>query len=184
MASFQGQKFLAPCTFIHETLRHLKEVLESSLPISLDTNHAHLAVPSELWEAKYSKLPRADILAELLQERALVAIYHTAEYLPETDTRTVAKTRAPTGRKEKQHILGFYDGRSIGILPYQTKESRFTLPPQYRSAAWLFFRPHRGGELAVNDAERVFAFDLSFDANLTDSNSWQEEQVRFDDMAR
>jgi len=84
VASFHGKEFAAPCRFISETARDLKQILENGAALylfPLDADHAHLAVPTELWAEKYRKLSIGEILPELLREPKLVALYHTAEHL-------------------------------------------------------------------------------------------------------
>ena len=71
-----------------ETTRHLKEMLAvgaAKYLFPLDADHAHLAIPMELWATKYSKLPSEQILSALLREPQLVALYHTAEHLEISD---------------------------------------------------------------------------------------------------
>lgn len=77
-ASFQGKPFLAPCRFIHRTTNHLKVMLEigaARYVFPLDADHAHLAVPVELWREKYSRTDGAQLLPQILHDPALIALY-------------------------------------------------------------------------------------------------------------
>jgi hypothetical protein len=91
VATYRGKEFLAPCRFITETTRHLKEMLSigaAKYLFPLDADHAHLGVPAEVWAKKYSKLSSDEILFALLRESTLVALYHTAEHLEISDPKT------------------------------------------------------------------------------------------------
>src|SRR4030095_1579616 len=83
-ASYQGRRFTAPCRFVGETIRQLKELLESGAAkylFPLDVDSADLAVPADVYVSKYKQLPREEILPALLHEPTLVAIYHQAAHL-------------------------------------------------------------------------------------------------------
>ena len=83
-ASYQGRPFVAPCRFVGETIRQLRELLESGAAkylFPLDVDSADLAVPVDVYVSKYKQLPREEILPALLREPTLVAIYHTAVHL-------------------------------------------------------------------------------------------------------
>ncbi len=120
VATYRDQKFLAPCHFITETTRHLKEMLSigaAKYLFPLDADHAHLGVPAEVWEKKYRKLPSNRILLALLREPMLVALYHTAEHLEINDPKTGQVNGEAKAWREKRNVLGFFDGRPIQILP-------------------------------------------------------------------
>ncbi len=74
-ASFRGREFVAPCRFIADTTRHLKLMIEKGAArylFPLDADHAHLAIPTELWERKYSKLSVDEVFPQILWEPELV----------------------------------------------------------------------------------------------------------------
>lgn len=55
VASYQRKEFSLSCRFIRETIRHLQVMLEigaAKYLFPLDVDHAHLAIPSDLWEKK------------------------------------------------------------------------------------------------------------------------------------
>jgi len=66
----------------------LKQILKNVAArylFSWDAGHAHLAVPTKLWEEKYRRLSIDETLPELLREPKLVALYDTAEHLAVAD---------------------------------------------------------------------------------------------------
>lgn len=166
VASFRGNEFLAPCRFITETIRHLQEILEQGAArylFPLDADHAHLAIPSTIWERKYSQLPSDKVLPDLLWEPALAALYHTAEHLTATDPKTGQVGSDAQAWKEKRNVLGFYDGRPVKILPHQSDGSGQRAPESYTMFGSFNFLAHRLGELEFSSMGKRFAFDISFD---------------------
>jgi hypothetical protein len=108
VASFRGKEFVAPCRFITETMRHIKQMLEKGAArylFPLDTDHAHLAVPADLWWAKYRKLPVGEALPELLREPSLVALYHTAEHLTIEEPASSAANVSTEQWRERRGVL-------------------------------------------------------------------------------
>ena len=165
-ASFQGKPFLAPCRFIFETTRHIKQLLEQGAAkflFPLDADHAHLAVPTELFEQKYRELSLEEILPSLLREPQLVALYHTAEHLSVVDSRTGKSDEQARQWRSKRNVLGFYDGRPIKILPALPDGAAYDRPPNYETVAVFHFLGHRLGDLALTAGEKAYSFDLSFD---------------------
>lgn len=165
VASWRGKKFLAPCRFIHETIRHLRALSDmgrTQLIFPLHTDHVHLAVPAELWEEKYYGAPEDESLATLLWESRLVAVYHA------NDALTLADSKGPRVEANKSHaylnrqVLGYYDGRVIEILPARVN----ALANRYRSVAWFYFLPRRLDELTAFSPGEAVAFDISFDHDL------------------
>jgi len=119
-AKYNGTQFLVPCRFITETTRHLKEMLAvgaAKYLFPLDADHAHLAVPSELWTSKYSRLPSEHLLFALLREPKLVALYHTAEHLEISNPKTGEVNEEARAWKEKRNVLGFFDGVPYRFCP-------------------------------------------------------------------
>ena len=171
VASWQGKQFLAPCRFIHETISHLRAASETGATGSifpLRTDHVHLAVPSELWQEKYSRLPKDEILPAVLRESRLVAVYHASEALMVADSK--GSGAQPNYKQPYHHrqVLGYYDGRAIEILPAQTN----ALAQRYRSVAWFYFLPRRPDEVAAFSLGEAVTFDISFDRDFaTDCRS-------------
>jgi hypothetical protein len=166
VASYQGRQLLVPCRFINETLRHLKELLQSGAAkhlFALDVDHADLAIPSELWERKYKRMPMNEILPALLREPSLVAVYRAAVHLSLVNPKSGTVDQVAKARKEKGHVLAFYDGRPAKILPAQLESLEYTEPAGYRSCASVFFLAHHLGESVFTVGENVVVFDLSFD---------------------
>src|SRR5918999_3257204 len=134
-ASFNGNKFAAPCRFIIETMRHLKEILEMGAAkylFPLDADHAHLAIPSELWEEKYRDVAVDEIFPEILRETSLVALYHSAEHLTIEDRQTGKINLQARPWQQKRNILGFYDGRAVQVLLPDSDGLVRDVPEHYR----------------------------------------------------
>jgi hypothetical protein len=169
VASVHDKTFLAPCRFITETTRHLKEISESEGGNSISrfyADHAHLAVTSELWEKKYRKLPNDQILPVMLRDPSLVAIYHAACSLPIVDRKTAGGTPEAERWDKKRQFLGFYDGRPIENLPSLKRGTGLDQPQHYKSFTWFYISTHPFGELAFSVKGTSMAFDISFDDDV------------------
>ena len=108
VASVHGKTFLAPCRFITETTRHVKEMSESEGGNSvsrLSADHGHLAVTSELWEQKYRRLPNNEILPVMLRDPSLVTIYHAACRHPIVHRRTAGGIPEAKEWDKKRQVL-------------------------------------------------------------------------------
>lgn len=166
VASYQRKEFSLSCRFIRETIRHLQAMLEigaAKYLFPLDVDHAHLAIPSDLWEKKYSKLPRDKLLPALLEEPTLAALYHTAEHLTMNDPKTGKVNPEAKAWKEKRNVLGFYDGRPIEILPPDPTGLGANVPQPYRSFAGFNFLASPKGELFIFFKSKPITFDITFD---------------------
>lgn len=162
IASFQGKQFPAPCRFVTETIRHLREALESEAAkylFPLDLDYGRLGVPSELWKTKYRKLSGAEQLRALLREPSLVVLYRTAEHLePQTGTRS------PGGEKwKKRSLLGFYNGQPMKILSRGSDEALAAGLEGYTWSNDFKILAHYLGELQLVSDGAVVTFDISFD---------------------
>ena len=162
IASFQGKQFPAPCRFVTETIRHLREALESKAArylFPLDLDYGRLGVPSELWKAKYSKLSGAEQLRSLLREPSLAVLYNTAAHLkPEADPRS-----AGGENWQKKNLLGFYNGQPMKIL---SRGSDAALASGLKGYTWLNdfkILAHYLGDLQFVTRSTVVTFDISFD---------------------
>ena len=162
-ASSQGRRFVAPCRFISETTRQLRELLESGAAkylFPLDVDYADLAVPADLYESKYKQLSSGERLAALLREPALVAIYHTALHLaPELSDK--APTTSVWG--ERRIVSGFYDGRPNQLLARRMDGADYREPEGLVRVGRFAMLSHFLGELTFVAGETVVTFDLSFD---------------------
>ena len=164
-ASHKGKEFLAPCRFVTETKRHLKSMIEMGAArylFPLDANHAHLAIPREIWNAKYRDVPGNRQLEEALKDPQLIALYHTAEHLTISDSTS---RRGSESREwhEKRNVLGFFDGRPVTILPPNPDGSGQGVPERYRNVATVYFLAHHLGEMVLSVGGEAIPFDLSFD---------------------
>ena len=160
-ASYQGRSFSVPCRFVDETMRQLRELLESGAAkylFPLDVDFADLAVPADVYASKYKHLPREEILPTLLREPMLVAIYHTAVHLnPEVGNK--ASGMSVWGKKRT--VAGFYNGR-----PNQVWSSGGEVgcePEGLVRLGSFTMMGHFLGELTFVANDTVVTFDLSFD---------------------
>ena len=180
-AKYSGTQFLVPCRFITEATRHLKEMLAIGAAkyfFPLDADHAHLAIPVELWATKYSKLPSEEILPALLLEPQLVALYHTAEHLEISDPKTGSVNQAAKAWKEKRNVLGFFDGRPIQILPPHPAGHGVGMPAGYNSYGGFNFLANPRGELFIFHNNKVITFDVSLELeDEADRTSFSNRQL-------
>jgi hypothetical protein len=162
-ASHQGREFVVPCRFITETLRQLREMLQSGAAkflFPLDVDQAALGVPVEVWNEKYAKLPREDILPALLHEPTLVAVYHPALHL----TPAVMKTNPATEMWGlRRTVIGFYDGRQTEVLSPRSDGVLAYKPEGFHWLGGITVMAHHLGELQLINGETVVTFDMSFD---------------------
>ena len=165
VASWQGREFLAPCRFIHETIAHLRaaSTMKRTGPgFPLNTDHVHLAVPADLWETKYRRLPKDQILSALLGEPNLVAVYHATDALTRAESEKAEGAPGPRRTYNNRQVLGHYNGRGVEILPNHAN----ALADRYRSVAWFYFMPRQPNGLTVSSRGETGTFDISFDHYL------------------
>lgn len=166
VASYYGREFVLPCRFVTETIRHLREILEVGAArylFPLDLDHAHLGIPKESWESKYRELPGGEIVPRILRDPDLVALYHSAEHLTAVDPETGKVDRETQNWIEKRNILGFYDGRSIEILPPHPKGFGVGMPDSYHPYGGFDFLASPRGRLGVFLEDDSIVFDLTLD---------------------
>ena len=166
IAAYRGGAFLVPCRFIMEITRHLKEILAAGAAkylFPLDADHAHLAVPSELWATKYSRLLPEQVLFALLQEPQLVALYHTAEHLEISDPKTGKVNEEARAWKEKRNVLAFFNGRPIRVLAPHPAGHGVGMPAGYHSYGGFNFLANSRGELFIFNQNKVVTFDVSLE---------------------
>lgn len=160
-ASYQGRSFSVPCRFVDETIRQLRELLESGAAkylFPLDVDFADLAVPEHVYASKYKQLPREEILPALLREPTLVAIYHTAVHL---NPGVGDKGSGMSEWGKKRTVAGFYDGRPNQVL---SSGGEVDCEPQGLVRLGSFtMMGHFLGELTFVANDTVVTFDLSFD---------------------
>jgi len=176
-ASHQGRQFAAPCRFISETIRQLKELLESGTAkylFPLDVDHGDFAIPADVWEAKYKKLPAEEILPKLLREPKLMAIYHTAVHLNAEANR---KESATNIWGQKRTVVGFYNGRPNEVLPKRSHKELYFQPGGLVRFGGFTMMGHQLGELVFMSGETVVVFDMSFDNDRAASDAPSEVTV-------
>ena len=162
-ASYQGRQFAAPCRFISETIRQLRELLESGTAkylFPLDVDHGDFAIPADVWEAKYKKLPTEEILPKLLREPKLMAVYHTAVHLYGEGNH---KEPATNIWGQKRTVVGFYNGRPNEVLPKRSHKELYFQPGGLVRFGGFTMMGHQLGELVFMSGETVVVFDMSFD---------------------
>jgi hypothetical protein len=135
----------------------------------LDADHAHLAVPVELWRKKYSHSYGAQLLPQILHDPALIALYHTAEHLSVTDSTGSPIATQIKRWKAKRNVLGFYDGRPVRILPPPPDGAADERLDSYQVVAGFFFLAHRLAEITISASGKSHSFDLSFDDDLAET---------------
>ncbi len=134
----------------------------------LDADHAHLAVPTELWAETYSKLSIGEVLPALLREPKLIALYHTAEHLKIADPTNVAASDATAKWRAKRNVLGFFDGSAVKILPSPADGMAHALLEHYENVGTVYFLAHRLGEIVFSANAKAVTFDISFDEDSSD----------------
>ncbi len=162
-ASYDGFDFAAPCRFVREITRQLKEILERGAAkyiFPLDLGYARLAVSSDIWKNKYSDLAWDKALPRLLSDPSLIALYFTSGHV-ESDPATT-KTNAGSAMA-KRTILASFDGKPIVILPADPMNSGPEAPPGYELSVTVKFLAHRLGEMEFLMREKPVVFDMSFD---------------------
>jgi hypothetical protein len=160
-ASYRGSGFIAPCRFVDETIRQLRELLESGAAkylFPLDVDSADLAVPVEVYVSKYRELASAEVLPALLRDPELVAIYRTAMHLnPEPrDEDSGMKAWSTKGT-----VIGFYDGRQNQFLQ-RSSDASVDFAGLVRLGE-IRIMGHFLGELTLVANNTSISFDLSFD---------------------
>ena len=166
-ATYRGIPVRVPCQFINAVMRHLKDMLDVGAArylFPLDADHAHLAVPADVWAAKYSKFSSAQLPVAFLRESKLVALYHTAEHL-ETSAGDGATGDDGVKRWKKQrNVVGFFDGRPAPhILPPHPKGFGLGMPDGFVSYGGFNFLASPRGELMIVQDQRAIAFDVSLE---------------------
>jgi hypothetical protein len=162
-ASYQGRRFVAPCRFVGETVRQLRELLESGAAkylFPLDVDSADLVVPADVYASKYKQLPREEILPALLREPTLVAIYHTAVHL-NPDVGDPGSGMSGWGKERA--VAGFYDGRPNRALSPRSDGGVDYQPQGLVRLGSFTMMGHFLGELTFVANDTVVTFDLSFD---------------------
>src|SRR6267142_1530828 len=160
-ASFQGRRFVAPCRFVGETIRQLRELFESGAAkylFPLDVDSADLAVPADVYASKYKQLPREQILPALFREPTLVAIYRTAMHL---NVGNQGSEMDVWGKKRT--VAGFYDGRPNQALSLRSDGGIDHEPEGLVRLGGFSMMAHFLGELTFVANDTVVTFDLSFD---------------------
>jgi hypothetical protein len=170
-ASYQGKPFAAPCRFIAETIRQLRELLESGAArylFPLDVDHADFGVPLDVWNNKYDKLPRENIFPALLHEPTLIAVYHTAQHL----FPVVSKPNSGTSIwGQRRTVIGFYDGRRTEVLQPRSDGTVAYKPEGFHWLGGLTLMSHYLGELQFIADETVVMFDMSFDDDRAEGSN-------------
>ncbi len=172
-ATRNGLEFRAPCHFITETVRHLKEMIivgAARYLFPLDADRGHLAVPLSSWQSKYIHLSGDDLLPALLWEPELAVLYHSAEHLI-VGSQSVKGDPGTKAWKEKRNVVGHYDGRPIKVLQPDPRGIGLNIPPPYYSLGGFSFLASPKGELNILLPGRVITFDISFDIDGGENQS-------------
>lgn len=162
----RGREFSLSCGFIKQTTRHIKEMLETGAArylFPLDADHAHLAVPKNLWEEKYRKLSFQEILLAMLEDHSTVALYHTAEHLTIADPYTGRVDLKAKSWRDKRNVVGFYDGQPIAILRPDQSGAGVGLPEDYVTFGGFRFLASPGGQLYLFVRKEMILFDIALE---------------------
>ncbi len=167
VASLRKKEFRLSCRFITETIRHVKEMIAVGAArylFPLDLNHAHLALPIELWQKKYRKLLPEKIFPALLEEPGLAALYHTAEHLTVLGPEAGKTDPGVKAWKEKRNVLGYYDGRPIKILPPHPSGAGVGVPNTHESYGGFTLLASPRGDLSTFVGRQAHVFDIALDS--------------------
>jgi hypothetical protein len=174
VAPYRRAETVLPCGFILETTRHLKEMLSlgaAKYLFPLDADHAHLGIPTDLWNEKYKHRRPEEIFPTILRETGLVALYHTAEHLKLDAGKNGMVDKEATAWREKRNVLGFFDGRPTEILPPHPKGHGVGMPEGYESYGGFTFLASPRGELFLFSGQKVVTFDIALDASGADDSN-------------
>lgn len=179
-ASYRQLPVRISCQFINQVGRHLRQMLDIGAArylFPLDADHAHLAVPAEVWEQKYSKMPASQLFAALLGEPALVSLYHTAEHL-DPGVLTSADGGDTKIWMEKRNVLGFFDGRPLQVLTPNPHGHGVGLPDGLVGYGGFHFLANHRGALMLFHQQKAIAFDISLEVEELDFGGTQPTLTR------
>jgi hypothetical protein len=180
-ATIHGVPVRVDCRFVNQVTHHLKGMLDIGAArylFPLDADHAHLAVPADVWSEKYEKLSAAQLMPALLNEPKLVALYHTAEHLePEARIKGSEDTAVRRWR-EQRNVLGYFDGRPLQVLPPHPEGFGVGLPDGLVSYGGFNFLASPRGELMILQGQRVISFDVSVEMEEPEPDVFARSLVR------
>ena len=180
-ATIHGVPVRVECRFVNQITHHLKGMLDIGAArylFPLDADHAHLAVPADVWSEKYDKLSAAQLMAALLNEPKLVALYHTAEHL-EPEARIKGSEDSAVRRwREQRNVLGYFDGRPLQVLPPHPEGFGVGLPDGLVSYGGFNFLASPRGELMILQGQRVISFDVSLEMEEPEPDVFARSLVR------
>ena len=180
-ATIHGVPVRVNCRFVNQVTHHLKGMLDIGAArylFPLDADHAHLAVPADVWSEKYEKLSAAQLMPALLNEPKLVALYHTAEHL-EPEARIKGSEDIAVRRwREQRNVLGYFDGRPLQVLPPHPEGFGVGLPDGLVSYGGFNFLASPRGELMIVQGQRVISFDVSVEMEEPEPDVFARALVR------
>lgn len=180
-ATYRGVPVQVTCRFVNKVTRHLKDMLDIGAArylFPLDADHAHLAVPADVWEEKYNKLSSAQLMVALLSEPKLVALYHTAEHLEPAPKANGTDDAGVRRWREQRNVLGFFDGRPLQVLPPHPEGFGVGLPDGLVSYGGFNFLASQRGELMILQGQRAIAFDVSLEMEEPEPNVFGRSLAR------
>jgi hypothetical protein len=170
-AAYRRAETALPCRFILEITRHLREMLSvgaAKYLFPLDADHAHLGIPTALWNETYKHRRPEEIFPAILRETSLVALYHTAEHLKLDEGKNGIVDKEAKAWREKRNVFGFFDGRPIQILLPHSQGHGVGMPEGYESYGGFTFLASPRGELFLFSGDKVVTFDIALDASAAD----------------
>jgi len=183
ITTYREASVQVPCQFITQVTRHLRDMLAMGAArylFPLDADHAHLAVPVDIWAEKYDKLSAEGLMEAFLREPKLVALYHTAEHLaPDMGSRANGKDNASVRRwREQRNLLGYFDGRPLEVLPPHPEGFGVGLPEGLVGYGGFNFLASQHGELLLIQDNKAVSFDVSLEAEVATPSSLAAALVR------
>jgi hypothetical protein len=180
-ATIRGIPVRVGCRFVSQVMHHLKDMLDIGAArylFPLDADHAHLAVPADVWTEKYEKLSSAQVMAALLNEPKLVALYHTAEHL-EPAAKVKGSEDAGVRRwREQRNVVGYFDGRPLQVLLPHPEGFGVGLPDGLVSYGGFNFLASPRGELMILQGQRAITFDVSLEMEEPEPDVFARSLVR------
>ncbi|MDO8561175.1 MAG: hypothetical protein Q7R91_03090 [bacterium] len=163
VGTIYGKKFEVSNEFIEKTLGHLRDMLTQNAAryiFRLDAFHGHLFVPTSEFEARFSPLEPHEQARLIMDYYSLGVLYHNSEHLKIDD-----QDREAAILYKRRNVIGWYDGRSIAILPLpKGKESAAPIPSDMNDLyPYLRFAAHKDGVFSLNSGGREIRLDLTFD---------------------
>ena len=166
IGTFDGKEFIVPQEFIDKTLDIFKAMLEQKTAkylFRLDAFHGHPFIEdSKHYRKKYFDLNAVDQTSAMVHDSKLGILFHNTEHLLVDPDNAEA-----VALNDKRNVLGWYDGRSIEILPLPSADggNKRTAhsSPGHDLCPYLRFGAHKDGNFSIEVGGKEIRIDISFD---------------------